>query len=72
MTTTEAIKAILEDDRCEMSAELVNQLHGCCNGHPFAEGKSHADRKLDALFTVAQARYVPVTLKRNLEKSVED
>ena len=66
---TEAVKSILADDRCEISAELTNQLHACNEDHPWGRGRSSAERKLDALFAVAQAKYVPVTLLRNLERS---
>lgn len=64
---TTAIKEILADERCEMNAELVNQLHGCCSSHPFAKGKSAEERKLDALAAVAQAKHVPANLRFKLE-----
>lgn len=66
---TTAVKAILADDRCEISAELVNELHGCCASHPLAEGKSAEQRKMDAIFAVAQAKYVPAKLCFNLERT---
>lgn len=72
MNVTEAVKAILEDDRCEMSAEIINQLHGATSDHPFGKNKTPEARKLDALFAVAQARYVPVVLQRQLEVAYKD
>ena len=66
---TTAVKEILADERCEMNAELVNQLHGCCSSHPFAKGKNAEERKLDAMLAVAQAKYVPANLRFKLERT---
>lgn len=53
---TEAIHELLADPETKASAEILNQLHGCCDGHPFARGKSLDERRRSAGFAILQLR----------------
>lgn len=50
---TEIVKAILKETPIgRISAETANTLHGCCAGHPWANGKTAAQRAQEAVFAV--------------------
>lgn len=68
MELTKAIKAILSDTRTEISAELLNQLHSCCDDHPWCQDKPPAVRKRDAVFAAIQASHIDATLLHNLQR----
>ena len=55
----------------ELTVELRNQLHGCLSTHPWGKGKNFAQRKNEALFATAQGRYVPASLRYELERACD-
>lgn len=69
MTLDEAIEAIQVDPETRLSAEARNTLHGCTTGHPWCNGKSLANRKIEARMAIA-GRQVNSRLAYNLERAL--
>ena len=68
---TDELDDIIEEIQTtsSLSAECRNALHACRTRHPWARGKTNADRKRDALDAISGKTTVNAALIARLERA---